>query len=56
MVAIRFITPEQRAEAFMLLVQQGRVRALRGEIYPVGEASLTVLEAHNISYERLSLP
>ena len=56
MVAIRFTRPEQHAEGFMLLVRQGRVRAWRGEIYVVREGSLAVLEAHNISYERLPLP
>jgi len=30
--------------------------AWRGEIYVVREGSLAVLEAHNISYERLRLP
>jgi len=40
----------------MLLVRQGRVRAWRGETYVVREGSLAVLEAHNISYERLPLP
>jgi len=40
----------------MLLVRQGKVRAWRGEIYVVREGSLAVLEAHNISYERLRLP
>ena len=56
MVGIRIKNPEQRAEGFILLVRQGKVRAWRGEIYVVRERSLAVLEAHNISYERLPLP
>ncbi|HMD99199.1 MAG TPA: hypothetical protein VKM93_17970 [Terriglobia bacterium] len=40
----------------MLLVRQGKVRALRGEIYIVREESLAALDAAKIAYERLALP
>ncbi len=56
MVAIHFTSPEQNADGFMLLVRQGRVRALRGEIYIVREESLAALDAAKIAYEKLPLP
>lgn len=56
MVAIRFKSPAERADGFMLLIRQGTVRTLRGEIYVCSEASLAVLDAHKISYEKLPLP
>lgn len=40
----------------MLLVRQGAVRALRGEIYVCKEGALASLEAHNIPYEKVPLP
>ncbi len=56
MVAIRFKTPEERANGFMLLVRQGRVRALRGEIYVCNESYLSALDDRKIHYERIPLP
>ena len=56
MVAIRFKTPGERAEGFMLLVRHGRVRTLPGPIYVCKESALAVLEANTISYERVPLP
>jgi len=56
MVAIRFTYPEGAANGLMLLVRQGRVRALRGEIYVCRESALSVLDAHEIPYEKLALP
>ena len=55
MVAVRFKSPEQRAEGFMALLRQGTVRTLRGEVYVVREGALTVLDRLNIAYERLAL-
>lgn len=40
----------------MLLVRNGTVRTLRGEIYVCSETSLAVLEADRISYEKAELP
>ena len=56
MVAIRFKTPEERAEGYMMLVRQGRVRALRGEIYVCNESFLSALDDRKIPYERIPLP
>jgi hypothetical protein len=56
MVAIRFKTPDEAADGFMLLTRQGSVRTLPGEIYVCRESALGVLDAHNIPYERVSLP
>ena len=56
MVAIRFKSPEQAADGLMLLVRQGTVRALRGEIYVCKESALSVLENHQIRYEKVPLP
>ncbi len=56
MVAIRFTSPKQRAEGFMLLLRNGRVRTLRGEIYVCNESSLAVIEDHKIPYEKVPLP
>jgi hypothetical protein len=56
MVAIRFASPEQAADGLMLLVRQGTVRALRGEIYVCKESALSVLENHQIRYEKVPLP
>jgi len=56
MVAIRFKSPEQAADGLMLLVRQGTVRALRGEIYVCKESSLSALETHQIPYEKVVLP
>ena len=56
MVAIRFKSAEQAADGFMLLVRQGRVRALRGEIYVCQEYALKALDAHRIPYEKVPYP
>jgi hypothetical protein len=40
----------------MLLVRQRTVRALRGEIYVCKESALSVLENHQIRYEKVPLP
>ena len=40
----------------MLLLRQGRVRTLRGEIYVCQEYALKVLDAHEIPYEKVPLP
>ena len=56
MVAIRFTSEEQAADGLMLLVRQGRVRALRGEIYVCQDYALKVLDAHQISYEKVPFP
>jgi hypothetical protein len=56
MVAIRFKSPEQAADGLMLLVRQGTVRAVRGEIYVCKESALSVLENHQIRYEKVPLP
>ena len=56
MVAIRFASPEQAADGLMLLVRQGTVRAVRGEIYVCKESALSVLENHQIRYEKVPLP
>jgi hypothetical protein len=56
MVAIQFERKSQAAEGLMLLVQQGRVRALRGEIYICQEFALDALKAHQIEYKRVPLP
>jgi gamma-glutamylcyclotransferase (GGCT)/AIG2-like uncharacterized protein YtfP len=54
-VAVRFKSPEQRAEGFMALLRQGTVRTLRGEVYVVREGALAILDSLNIAYERLVL-
>lgn len=54
MVAVRFKSPEQRAEGFMALLRQGTVRSLRGEVYVVREGALAALDTLNIAYERLA--
>ena len=56
MVAIRFTSSEQAADGLMVLVRQGTVRALRGEIYICKESALAALETQQISYERVPLP
>ena len=56
MVAIRFKSPDQAADGFMLLVREGKVRTLPGEIYVCREGALSVLDTSNISYERVPLP
>jgi len=56
MVAIRFKSPEQAADGLMLLVRQGTVRAVRGEIYVCKGSALPVLENHQIRYEKVPLP
>jgi hypothetical protein len=56
MVAIRFKTPEERAEGFMLLVRHGTVRTLRGPIYIFNDRLLPLLDDHNIPYEKVPLP
>jgi hypothetical protein len=56
MVAIRFTLAEQAADGLMLLVCQGTVCALRGEIYVCKENALSVLENHQIRYEKVPLP
>jgi hypothetical protein len=40
----------------MLLVRQGRVRTLCGETYVCQEYALKVLDAHQIPYQKVSLP
>ena len=40
----------------MLLVRQGTVRALRGEIYICRESVLRSLDERHISYEKVPLP
>jgi hypothetical protein len=56
MVAIRFTSEEKAADGLMLLVREGRVRALRGEIYVCQEYALSVLDAHQIPYEKVPFP
>jgi hypothetical protein len=56
MVAIQFTSTEQAADGLILLVRQGTVRALRGEIYVCKESALSVLESHQIRYEKVPLP
>ena len=56
MVAIRFRSPEQAADGLMLLVRQGRVRTLRGEIYVCQRYALKALDAHEIPYEQVPHP
>jgi hypothetical protein len=56
MVAIRFKSPEPAADGFMLLVRQGRVRTLRGEIYVCQQSALNVLDLHQIAYEKVPYP
>ncbi len=56
MVAIRFTSPEQAADGLMVLVRQGTLRVLRGEIYVCKEKALAALEAEQIPYERVPLP
>ena len=55
-VAIRFKTPDQAADGFMLLTRQGKVRTLPGEIYVCRESALSVLDANDIPYEKIPLP
>ena len=40
----------------MLLVRQGRVRTLRGEIYVCQRYALKALDAHEIPYEQVPYP
>ena len=56
MVAIRFTSAEQAADGLMLLVRQGTVRALRGGVYVCKESALSVLENHQIRYEKVPYP
>ncbi len=56
MVAIRFKSPDQAATGLMLLVRQGAVRTLRGEIYVCQDSALSSLESHSIPYEKVPLP
>ncbi len=56
MVAIRFKTADQAAEGFMLLIRQGKVRTLPGEVYVCRETALSVLDANKIPYEKVPLP
>ena len=56
MVAIRFTSSEQAADGLMVLVRQGTVRALRGEIYIGKESALAALDMQQIPYERVPLP
>jgi hypothetical protein len=56
MVAIRFKSLDQAADGFMLLIRQGRVRTLPGEIYVCQEYALNVLDVHQIPYEKVPLP
>ena len=56
MVAIRFTSPEQAADGLMVLVRQGTLRVLRGEIYVCKDSALSILESHDIPYERVPLP
>ena len=56
MVGIRFKSPDQAADGFMLLTRQGQVRTLPGEIYVCRESALGVLDANNIPYEKIPLP
>ena len=56
MVAIRFTSSEQAADGLMVLVRQGTVRALRGEIYICKESALAALDMQQIPYERVPLP
>lgn len=56
MVAIRFKSPQQADSGFMLLVRQGPVRALRGEIYICRDYALATLDQNGIAYERVPLP
>jgi len=54
MVAVRFKSPERRAEGFMALLRQGTVRSLSGEVYVVRKVALAALDKLNIAYERLA--
>ena len=56
MVAIRFNSPEEAAYGLMLLVRQGRVRTLRGEICVCQQHALKALDAHQIPYEQVPYP
>ncbi len=56
MVAIQFKSPDEAAEGYMILAHAGGVRTLRGEIYVCKESALSILESHNIPYERVPLP
>jgi len=51
-----WLSPEQRADGYMFLARNGKVRTLRGEAYVCNENSLRVLDAHGISYEKVPLP
>jgi hypothetical protein len=55
-VAIRFTSEERAADGFMILVGEGRVRSLRGEIYICQERALAALDAQAIPDERIPLP
>ena len=56
MVAIRFKTPDEAAEGYIILARAGGVRTLRGEIYVCKDSALSILESHDIPYERVPLP
>jgi hypothetical protein len=56
MVAIRFTSADQADSGFMLLVRQGTIRAVRGEVYICKDYALAVLDQNNIVYERVPLP
>jgi hypothetical protein len=53
MVAVRFLSSEDRARGFMLLVCHGTVRTLRNQTFIVREDSLAVLDQHNIKYKQV---
>ena len=55
MVAIRFTSPEQAADGLMVLVRQGTLRVLRGEIYVCKESALAALEAEQALGRELPL-
>ncbi|MGO9275534.1 MAG: hypothetical protein ACLQOO_35725 [Terriglobia bacterium] len=56
MVAIQFKTAKERADGFMLLVRQGKVRTLRGEVFVCHESSLAALDGQKIPYDEIPLP
>jgi len=56
MVAIRFTSEERAADGFLLLVRQGKVRGLRGEVFICRDEALAALDANGVPYERLPLP
>ncbi|HLY60287.1 MAG TPA: hypothetical protein VKV95_05930 [Terriglobia bacterium] len=56
MVAIRFSTPDEAAEGYMILARAGTVRTFRGEIYVCKESALSSLDSQNLHYEKVPLP